>query len=87
MNNKLYEKTHPSKLGAIVELPILHYGKVTNYEEFKRKLVIYAEREYGLLVTLFRNMQYYTPPFIVEGIHYAFEDFDPENDLFGLHKK
>jgi hypothetical protein len=74
------------KLGAVGELPILRYGKVTNYEEFKQKLVIYAEREDGLRGTLFRNMQYYTPPLIEEGIHYVVEDFDPENDPLGLHK-
>jgi hypothetical protein len=85
-NGNGYEKTHPSKLGAIGELPILRYGKVTNYEEFERKLVIYAEREYGLLGTLFNNMQYYTPPLIEEAVHYVVEDFDPENDPLGLHK-
>lgn len=82
-----YEKgVNSSKHGAIGELPILKYGKVSNYEEFKRRLIIYAEREYGLLGTLFRTMNYYVPPQIEEGIHYVVEDFDAENDPLGLHR-
>jgi hypothetical protein len=81
--NGFEKATNPSKLGAIGELPILRYGRVSNYEEFKRKLVIYAEREYGLLGTLFRTMEYYVPPQLEEGVHYAVEDFDPINDPLG----
>ena len=35
--------------GPIAELPLLRYGPTTNFEEFKRKITIYAEREYSLL--------------------------------------
>jgi hypothetical protein len=64
----------------------MHYGKNANYEDFKRKMIVYAEREYGQLGTLFRTMEYYIPPQIEEGIHYDAEEFDLENDPLGLRR-
>ena len=72
--------------GPIPELPILRYGKVTNYEEFKRKLTLYAEREYPLLASFFRTEVYYVPPPIEEGVQYVAEELNPEQDPFGLRR-
>lgn len=70
------------KPGSIPELPVLRYGRNSNYEEFKRKITLYAEREYKQLASFFRTNAYFEVP-ALEGT------FDPEellaeNDPFGI---
>ena len=72
--------------GTIDELPTLHYGRSTNYEEFKRKITLYAEREYPLLASFFRTEQYFVPPPIQEGVQYELEELEPDQDPFGLRR-
>ena len=71
-------------VGAIAELPILRYGKSTNFEEFKRRISVYAQREYVLLESIFRTEQYEDPPDPVQKEMYSEEELSKKNDTYGL---
>ena len=53
---------------------------------FRKKLQVFAEKEYKQLARLFINKQYYMPPAIVAGVNYDAEDLTEENDPFGLQR-
>ena len=79
---KGFVNTQGYRAGCIAELPVLRYGRNSNYEEFKRKITIYAEREYRQLASFFRTNQYFVPQ-PMEGA-FDEEDIDEENDPHGL---
>jgi hypothetical protein len=72
-----------SRRGAIAEIGILNYGENNNLQEFKRRLSIYALRQFKDLGHMIELEKYYEPPEIPDPDDDA---FDQVNDPHGAYK-
>ncbi len=54
-------------------VPILQYGKRNNFLDFRQKLSIYAENQFGTLGRIIEDLQYHEPP----PLYHEPEDFLP----------
>jgi hypothetical protein len=66
-----------------MEIGVLNYGEKNNLQDFKRKLGIYALRQYKDLGHMIELEDYYVPPLIADPDMDAFDDY---NDPHGAHR-
>lgn len=69
--------------GAIAEIGILNYGESNNLQDFKRKLGIYALRQFKDLGHMIELEDYYVPPEVEEPDADAFDEY---NDPHGAKR-
>jgi hypothetical protein len=74
----------------VQDLPLLKYGSNANFEQFKRAIANYAEREYPSLSSIFTVGEYVEPPPIIvsdaEDAAYRPEQLSQKNDPYGILK-
>ena len=81
-NNSFTNANSNVRKGAIAEIGILNYGESNNLQEFKRKLGIYALRQFKDLGHMIELEEYFLPPDIDVPERDA---FDEHNDPHGGH--
>lgn len=75
-----------ARKGAITEIGTLNYGDNNNLQEFKRKLGIYALRQFKDLGHMIELEEYYVPPEIPDPDEDAFDEHhDPHGALRAIY--